>query len=210
MSGRNLSTDLARQRGRRQLLLLAALFFVPLASAFWLYYGPGDWRPAGGTNQGDLVDPAVPLPDVVLAQPGGTTTPPGWLRGRWTILYLGPGECDERCRKALYLSRQTRLALNKDIDRVQRVFLATAPCCADLAAVVAEHPDLVIAILGDDAGSRSLMSAVPAPSDVPASGAGRHYLVDPLGNLVLSYGPTAPDKALLGDLRRLLKLSHIG
>ncbi len=36
---------MAVRRGRRQFLLLAALFFVPLALAFWLYYGPGDWRP---------------------------------------------------------------------------------------------------------------------------------------------------------------------
>ena len=40
-----------RRRGRRQLILLASLFFVPLLVAFWLYYGGGNWRPAGGTNQ---------------------------------------------------------------------------------------------------------------------------------------------------------------
>jgi cytochrome oxidase Cu insertion factor (SCO1/SenC/PrrC family) len=40
--------------------------------------------------------------------------------------------------------------------------------------------------------------------------AGRIYLVDPLGNLLLSYAPSAPDKALLADLKKLLRLSHIG
>ena len=49
----------AVRRGRRQLLGLAALFFVPLAVAFWLYYGPADWRPAGDSHKGDLIDPAL-------------------------------------------------------------------------------------------------------------------------------------------------------
>ena len=40
--------------------------------------------------------------------------------------------------------------------------------------------------------------------------AGRIYLVDPLGNLLMSYAPGAPDRALLEDLRKLLRLSHIG
>ena len=31
-----------------------------------------------------------------------------------------------------------------------------------------------------------------------------------LGNLMMSYAPTAPDKALLTDLKKLLRLSHIG
>jgi hypothetical protein len=34
--------------------------------------------------------------------------------------------------------------------------------------------------------------------------------VDPLGNLLMSYSPTAPDKSLLSDLKKLLRLSHIG
>ena len=45
------------------------------------------------------------------------------------MLYVGDGACDERCRKALYLTRQSRIALNKDMDRVQRVFLATGTRC---------------------------------------------------------------------------------
>lgn len=198
-----------RSKGRRQLLLLAALFFVPLLLAFWLYYGGSGWRPDGGTNQGDLVDPAVPLPAVALARPDGTRTGADFLQGKWTVVYIGAGACDERCRQALYLSRQTRTALNKDIDRVQRVFLATGACC-DQAFLEREHPDLSVAILGDDADSRALLAQFPVYGGVAAAEAGRQYLVDPLGNLVLSYAASAPDKALLKDVKKLLRLSHIG
>ena len=120
------NADHARRRGRRQLLLLAALFFIPLALAFWLYYGPGNWHPVGGTNQGDLIDPAVTLPLAALSTADGTTLAPDFLRGKWTMLYIGDGACDQHRRKALYVSRQSRIALNKDMQRIQRVFLATS------------------------------------------------------------------------------------
>jgi len=201
--------DLQQRRGRRQLLLLAALFFVPLAIAFWLYYGGSGWRPVGGTNKGDLVDPAVPLPEVALVRPEGGTTATGFLRGKWTVAYLGDGACDERCRKALYLSRQTRIALNKDMDRVQRVFLATSPDI-DARFIATEHPDLQLALVGADEGSQALLAAFPALDGIAPAAAGRLYLIDPLGNLVLSYAASAPDKALLTDIKKLLKLSHIG
>jgi cytochrome oxidase Cu insertion factor (SCO1/SenC/PrrC family) len=209
MNAPPLQDDAQRGRGRRQLILLASLFFVPLALAFWLYYGGSDWRPTGSTNKGDLIDPAVPLPAVALAQPDGARTQPEFLQGKWTIAYLGDGACDERCRKALYLSRQSRVALNKDMDRVQRVFLATGTA-VDTAFMAQEHPDLVLAQIGLDADSQALLAKFPALGGVPAATAGRLYVIDPLGNLVLSYSAAAPDKALLTDVKKLLRLSHIG
>lgn len=194
--------------GRRRLLALAALFLLPLGIAFWLYYGPGEWRPVGRSNKGDLLDPARPLPSVALPTRGGGSTDPGFLRGKWSWIYVGDGACDDGCRKALYLTRQSRVALNKDVDRVQRVFLVTANCC-DHAFLAREHPDLVVALLGT-VESAVLLEPFPAYDGVPVGAAGRVYLVDPLGNLLMSYAATAPDKALLQDLKKLLRLSHIG
>jgi cytochrome oxidase Cu insertion factor (SCO1/SenC/PrrC family) len=200
--------DDAVNRGRRQLLALAALFFVPLGVAFFLYYGPTEWRPRGGTHYGDLLDPARPLPAIALPRPDGPATDAEFLRGKWSLLYVGDGLCDARCRKALYLTRQTRMALNKDIDRVQRVFLVTAQCC-DHSFLAEEHPDLLVALV-DTREAAAVLAPFPVHDAVPVASAGRIYVVDPLGNLVLSYSAAAPDKALLNDLKKLLRLSHIG
>jgi hypothetical protein len=198
----------AVRRGRRQLVLLAALFFVPLAIAFWMYYGPTGWRPSGDASKGDLIDPARPLAALALTTADGTLTSPDFLRGKWSIVYVGDGLCDDRCRKALYLTRQSRIALNKDMDRVQRVFLVTGRCC-DRGFLAQEHPDLVVARVDDDA-SAALLGPFPTYGGVPLADAGRIFIVDPLGNLLMSYAPTAPDKALLTDMKKLLRLSHIG
>jgi hypothetical protein len=197
----------AVRRGRRQLVLLAALFFVPLAVAFWMYYGPTGWRPSGDASKGDLIDPARPLAALALTTADGTQTKPDFLRGKWSLVYVGDGLCDDRCRQALYLTRQSRIALNKDMDRVQRVFLVTGRCC-DRGFLAQEHPDLVVARVDDDT-SAALLEPFPTYG-VPLADAGRIFIVDPLGNLLMSYAPTAPDKALLTDMKKLLRLSHIG
>lgn len=195
----------ARRRSRFGLIGLAALFFVPLLASFWLYYGT-DWRPSGGAEHGELVDPPRPLPEVALARADGGGADPGLLRGDWQLVYLGDGACGTDCREALVKARQVRLALDKDVNRVSRVFLYSGPA-PDAGYLSAEHPDLVAASLDDEAG-RAVLAAFP--QDPPPLAAGHLYIVDPLGNLMMRYpGDTAP-RAILTDLERLLRLSHIG
>ena len=188
---------------RSQIWILVGVFFAPLALAFLLYYGTGGWRPPGSTNRGELISPPRPLPSVELPTTTGTPLAASAWRGKWTLVYIGDGSCDDRCRAALLLTRQTRLALNADMTRVQRVFLATGNCC-DRTYLEAEHPDLAITRV-DDAAGAALLAAFPDAAS------GSIYLVDPLGNLMMRHEPSAGlSKDLLVDLGNLLKLSHIG
>ncbi len=199
------------RRQRRMLVGLAVLFFAPLAVSFYLYYGPASWRPARHVNHGDLIDPARPLPAVVLplANPdgAGSSSAPDLLKSKWTLLYVGEGSCPDTCRRELYNTRQVRFALNRDMERVQRIFLATGRCC-DWHYLQTEQPDL-ITLLGT-AEAASLIALLPSYGAVPPATAGRVYIIDPLGNLMMSYAPMAPAKGMLTDLKRLLGLSHVG
>lgn len=193
---------------RRHLWLLVAVFFVPLVAAFVLYYGLDGWRPAGSTAHGDLIRPARPLPRVALDTPSGEPLAPDFLRGHWTLVYIGDGACDERCRAALRDMRQVRLALGDEMSRVERVFLYTDSCC-DTGYLAAEHPGLIVAWLDATAGAR-LLEPFPTYDGIAPAAARRIYVVDPLGNLMMSYAPDAPARGMLEDLKKLLKLSHIG
>jgi cytochrome oxidase Cu insertion factor (SCO1/SenC/PrrC family) len=195
-------------RSRAQFWILVLVFFGPLAIAFLLYYGAHDWKPKRTTNRGDLIDPARPLPDAALSDPNGGTLTAQLLRGKWTLLYIGDGQCNPRCHDALTHIRQTRLALGEDMRRVQRVFLVTGDCC-DQTYLASEHQGLILA-RADDAAAAGLISLFPTYDGTPVAQAGRIYIVDPLGNLMMSYSPSAPTKGLLEDLKKLLKLSHIG
>lgn len=200
----NIARNLARNKARRNLLFLASLFFVPLAISFLLYYGL-DWRPQGNTNKGDLVHPARPLPAIALTLADGTQSAPDVLQGKWTWVYIGDGQCDERCRTALADTRQARLLLSEKMTRVQRAFLTTGECC-DFDYLNREHPGLIVARFEPQEFAQ-MFNLDPAR---PPAQAGRIYLVDPLGNLMMSYAPDAPSMGLLQDIKKLLKLSHIG
>src|SRR5690606_14753842 len=106
-------------RSRKQIWILIGAFLTPLALAFLLYYGL-DIRPHGSTNQGDLIHPPVTLPEVELPSTADQTFAADALRDKWSMVYIGDGACDPRCREALTLMRQTRLALGDDMNRVQR------------------------------------------------------------------------------------------
>lgn len=201
------------RRQRRLLVGIALLFFAPLAVSFYLYYGQGNWRPGGRVNRGDLITPARPLPEVSLpiaAPPAGAAparTGADFLKRKWTLLYWGTGACDERCRVHLYDMRQVRLALNRDMTRVQRVFIAEGECC-DWSYLGTQHPDLVT--LRDTPEAAPLLAPFPATDGVAARSADRIYLIDPLGNLMMSYAPGAKPKGMLEDIKRLLGLSSVG
>lgn len=175
------------------LLLLVAVFFVPVATSFFLYYVVG-WRPGGNTSHGELYAQARPLP--------ASSAP--LASGKWTLLYAGNGACNEDCRRSLVFARQTRLSLNQDMTRVTRVFIATADCC-DRQYLGAEHQGLVVLDAASDAALAAVAAALPANDRQHSL-----YIVDPLGNLVMRYDTRTAPRGLLEDLKKLLKLSHIG
>jgi cytochrome oxidase Cu insertion factor (SCO1/SenC/PrrC family) len=190
-------------RGRRTLIGLAALFFVPLMISFWLYY-QGGWRPAGTTNHGSLISPPRLLEDAAFTLADGTTSArAGLLRDKWSLVYIGNGACDAACQRALWMMRQARLLLAEDMQRVQRVFIATGDCC-NTEFLEREHQ-----------GVEVVQPVDPAAQDVVAQFPveGRRtgiYIVDPLGNLMMQFDSSQEPKGLLEDLKKLLKLSHIG
>ena len=211
---------------RRVLIALAVLFFAPVAVAFILYYGIG-WNPGGRVNYGELVEPPVPLPDIALPQADGPradiasdTVPSAgseadasradalrsFLKGKWTLVYLGAGGCSAGCRTDLYNTRQVRAALGADRERVRRVFLAEGACC-DLAWLDAQQPDLVT--VQASAAAAPLIAILEHAGHSPAA-ADRVYLIDPLGNLMMCYAVDARPKGMLEDLKKLLRLSHVG
>jgi len=203
------------RRQRRLLIGLALIFFAPLGVSFYLYYGHGSWHPGGRVNAGDLIVPPRPLPALTLPLQSSGETDSDFLRRKWTLLYVQPGPCAERCRTSLYQTRQVRLALDRDMDRVQRVFIADGDCC-DFQFLHQQHPDLIAVRMNPAAAPLLALLPQHGPGNNSAGAGGDDaatqptYLIDPLGNLMMSYAPDAKPKGMLEDMKRLLRLSHIG
>lgn len=119
---------------------------------------------------------------------------PRVLHGRWSLVYLVPVPCAQDCRRALYLLHQIEQALGKDSLRVQRIVHqapgSDAPAWPGQWRLV--RPDALL----------SRLHTLRAQ--------GRIYLIDPLGNLMMYYPQDFAPEGLIGDLRRLLKVSRTG
>jgi hypothetical protein len=181
----------APPRNRRTLYLLLLAFFGPLALSFAMYYFT-DWRPAAQSNHGELITPARPIVGF-----------PDAMKGEWSLVAIADAACDDACRATLVFGRQTRLSLNKEMTRVRRVLLATDHCCTN-DYLATEHEGLLV-YDATGADGAALVAQFP-----PADRASSLYVVDPLGNLVMRYDARNDPKGLLTDLKKLLKLSHIG
>ena len=194
-------------RSRTQLVLIWVLFLLPPVSAWVAWKYLGEQGVGATTNAGTLVAPARPLQLVGLGKPDGTALGEGDLRGRWTYVLFAPGECDERCEQQLYLTRQIRIAMSKDIQRVQRLLVFAQPPTAALERRLAEdQPDLLWVVRDEQAGS--LLQQFRGEGFGPMGE--QYFLVDPLGNLMMYYDLGVSAKGMMRDLQKLLKISQIG
>lgn len=204
----------SRQTGflsSKQAFVLLALIFLAPAFVAWVMHNTGDggWQPEGTTNRGILVHPARPLKlSQDLARDGQPLTE--YLLGKWTLVYIGEAGCDAVCKNNLYKMRQVRIAQNENMRRVQRLFVVSnGEVTEELAGFLdSEHPQL-------DTVPLSLvqfeqLAGFFGIDGTPVQDAGRVYIVDPLGNLMMYYQPDADAGGMLKDLKKLLKSSRIG
>jgi len=186
------------KRGRLQLLLLVAVFLLPLLGsglAYWL-----GWSTGQTSNYGELVEPRS-VPQSVLGTLEGRTLRLEALQGKWVLLQFDAPACDARCERKLYVMRQVRKALGRDQSRVERVWILTGEG--------RPPPRLLDAIEGTHvlrATERTFAATFPARADLRD----HVFLIDPRGNLILRFPPNPDPARVIKDLQRLLKYSAVG
>lgn len=185
----------AQLRGRLTLLAISALFITPIVMAAYLYFSGDAWRPAENTQHGELITPPVSLPDIALSQADDHR-----LREVWSLIVMADGQCDSSCLTALENARQIRLSLGPKMTRLQTVFVPGETAATDMLNR-AEFPVLIITMTEATETLRAL---------IENRDNGEILLVDPLGNLMMSYPPGTAMGDVRKDLGHLLKLSGIG
>lgn len=133
----------------------------------------------------------------------------------WRLVLVMGSDCDDACLERVTLLRQLHLLLGRDNDRIARI--AALPPGFDRAtraALSEAFPRMELL----DAPAELLSLAVTgrrlAGGNDPSfeTGLPEHGLlvIDPLGNVVMLHSWDQIGPPLLGDLRRLLRLSNIG
>ena len=169
---------------------------TPVLISYLLYFSKV--RPAS-VNYGELVE-VKPLLGNAFNQADGTIFRIRQLRGKWVLLTVDSGACDERCRKKLYYMRQGRLIQNTEMNRIERAWLIDDDGLPE--------PHLAEEFKGTwfiNAKDSNLLEEIPAI----ASQHDHIYLVDPVGNLMMRFPKDADPAEMAKDIKRLLKVSQI-
>ncbi len=202
-------TDPVRTRAaRRKMLLLASLFALPVIAAWALYLS--GWRPSATGNHGELVQPARPIEDAALVTLDGKPLRFSGLRGKWTLIAFSAAECLKPCEQNLYKMRQVIAAQGEHADRAQGVLVVTDRRALDLLRyTIRDYPGTRV-IVGPPEAVEALARQFTLPAGSPLDNLNRIYLVDPLGNFMMSYLADADGNGIRKDLARLLRVSRIG
>jgi cytochrome oxidase Cu insertion factor (SCO1/SenC/PrrC family) len=190
-----MSDEIAR-KNRIKFLLLMLLMLSPVIISIALHMT--EFRPEGTVNYGELLEVKA-LQGQAREIEQNTIYRARDMRGKWSLITIDSGECDDYCQKKLYQMRQVRLVQNTEKERVERIWLIDD----DLMP----HQDVKTEYAGTvllSAKDSSLLGEFPAdisPHD-------HIYVVDPMGNLMMRYPRDADPSRISKDLKLLLKLSH--
>jgi len=192
--------------GRKIFLIMVVIFVLPFTIAALLHFFKIQ---PGGHSYGELIKPPLPLkfPDLKDAE-GKTFNAQNWDK-KWTVVTIDAANCSEACHKRLHLVRQVHTSLGKEFDRVQRVSLVPAEMDNTVARELQTRYSGLIVLSGTDAGILEFINNFDVPSQT-ADKTQQVFLVDPLGNLMMSYTRDLEPKGLRKDLTRLLKNSWAG
>lgn len=191
-----MSNESATRKNRRTLILLALLLGGPFIASYTLYFL--DVRP-GTVNYGELLD-VKPLKGTASNEADDTIFRMRQLRGKWALISVDSGACDEQCRQKLYYMRQVRLIQNTEKERVERVWLIDDGK-TPTPELAHEYEGLRII----NAKDSELLDGFPSNT----SQRDHIYVVDPIGNLMMRFPKDPNPSKMAKDIKHLLKVSQL-
>lgn len=192
-----------RNRKRLTLIALMALFLSPVLAA-WL------WTPDTFRNRGELIDPPQPLVNVPMISPDGSDVDLTNLFGRWTYVFFVEAGCDESCKQLADAVERVRLSQGKNEKRVRLMVITLSPdALSSVDEIRLIMPKTIV--LGVNAAEKEqLLPQFMSSGEASALQSGSVFLVDPMGNLMMSYPAKVDPTDLRKDISRLLRASRIG
>jgi len=194
-----------QKKGRLFLIAMVVFFAAPLFLVIAMYRF--DWHPKG-KSYGDLIEPVVPIKLTEAFKDVKTTDTTVLSKllwhDKWSAVILAD-KCEAVCQARLHDARQIHASLEKDMNRLQRILITNQQ---DLSDLQKQYPDLII--LNQPSADVAALAKQFDVNGVSAYTSERVYMVDPLGNLMLSYSNQVKPVDMRKDWVRLLKYSWAG
>ena len=184
--------SVSAKKSRKKFLMVLAVFALPVVLAkLALEF---NWLDYGVTNKGDLIKQELSLTQLGLDSAN--------IEPKWLLLYAVPAQCTSHCEKALENIHNTYVALGKEMPRVTPVALLQSSLSPMQKKQLSQSQWQFIA------------NNHPAAMQLEQS---KVFIVDPLGNVVMSHEVPAEEtklaqfgKEILADMKKLLKYSRVG
>ncbi len=185
-----------KTKGRYTLLLIILILGSPvfLATGYYLMgFNPGSM------NYGTLLE-VQKLKGDGLNQMDNTIFRMKDLHGKWTMVTIDSGECNEACKLKLFYMRQARIIQHTEKDRVERLWLID-----DNKTVSDELREEHEGTLFISAKGSELIKAI----ETEKTHRNHIYLVDFMGNLMMRFPEDLEPKKMSEDIKRLLHVSQL-
>ena len=215
-----MTASLSPQKVKANRIKLALLWSVPfgLMAIAGIVYAlvQAGYISVGSKNEGVLIQPPIQLSKLAITTDLESDRSNLW-QDKWSIVVRGGADCDAACLDTLLLTRQIHIRLNKEANRVQRVYLAAAPSSAtavldSLTAESALSDELTAHLATDNhymkvAIANSAQLTVLDNALIAGDQTARFFIVDPDGWAMMYYLEDHDGGAILKDLKYLLKYS---
>jgi len=156
------------------------------------------YRP-GNVNYGDLIE-IQKISGSGVTQDTNIIFRMKDLQGKWVMLTVDSGQCDEACDSKLFYMRQVRTMQNREMDRIERLWLIDDDINA--SAEIKEKYDGTFFV---NAKGSELLDQIQT-REIQR----KHiYLVDPIGNLMMRFPEELEPRKMSDDIKRLLQVSQL-
>lgn len=160
------------------------IFIIPLIGAHYFFQHAHDLH-LKTSNKGELILPAVP-PEKLPFKP---------IINQWSLAYYADVCCDKECSMNLLVAQQLIKALGSDQARLGSVLIEPDHCQQST-----DNHSTVFLIKSAQSTLQNNLHLIP----------GRLYIIDPHGNLIMSYKQHYNPLDVYTDLKQLLRVSSIG
>jgi len=191
------------------LLSILAMFILPLALAIMMYNGSIPYKSETTRNLGNLVVPAIPI-DWSGAVTADGQSADHMLNGFWVILYALPAACAQPCLDLITGLRQVHRASGQYHDQI-RIALLFDPTIGILKSRQAELHGIYARfnLISDASPTFSRALELASSKGATQDWKPAIFLVDPYGNIMMTYNGDGIPNKLNKDLKRLLTWSKL-
>jgi len=196
-----------KKKSNTTLWVMLVLFGLPHIAAFYFYFNRDEINLGITSNYGAIISPARLVEDFDLIKLDSTKFKLSSLKGKWVLFSIGSSSCQQDCVDNLYKIRQIKKAVGQEYKRITKLFFLKDNQNIESFKLLLKDYSGMDVIVPSGKGYENYLSGFSYKGKEIEDSI---FIIDPLGNYMMTYPKGADASKILKDIERLLKVSKIG